>query len=51
VQHQATKLVPCLEKVRYEESLDQFGRTTYEDRRLGGDIPVMIDLFKISSVL
>jgi len=44
VQHQATKLVPGLEKLTYEECLDLLGLTTSEERRLRGD---MIELFKI----
>jgi len=45
VQHQATKLVPGLAKLTYEERLDLLGLTTLKERRLRGD---MIEVFNQS---
>jgi len=44
MQHRATKLVPGLEKLTYEERLDILDLTTSEERQLRGD---MIEVFKI----
>ena len=44
IQRRATKLIPGLRDLRYEERLKECGLTTLETRRLGGD---QIEVFKI----
>ena len=44
IQRRATKLIPGLRDLSYEESLKEFGLTTLETRRLRGD---QIEVFKI----
>ena len=44
IQRRATKLIPALIDLRYEERLKECGQTTIETRRLRGD---HIELFKI----
>ena len=44
VQRTATRLVPQLRKLSYEERLQKFGLTTLEERRQRGD---MIEVFKL----
>ena len=48
IQRRATKLIPGLGDLRYEERLKECGQTTLETRRLrrGGD---QIEVFKISN--
>ena len=36
IQRRATKLIPGLRYLRYEEPLKEYGITTLETRRLGG---------------
>ena len=44
IQRRATKLVPGLRDLRYEEQLKECGLTTLETRRIKGD---QIEVFKI----
>ena len=44
IQRRATKLIPELRDLRYEERLKEYGLTTLETRRLRGD---QIEVFKI----
>ena len=44
IQRKATKLIPGLRDLRYEERLKECGLTTLETRRLRGD---QIEVFKI----
>ena len=44
IQRRATKLIPGLRDLRYEERLEEYGLTTLETRRLRGD---QIEVFKI----
>ena len=44
IQRRATKLIPGLNDLTYEERLKECGLTTLETRRLGGD---QIEVFKI----
>ena len=44
IQRRATKLIPRLRDLRYEERLKECGLTTLETRRLRGD---QIEVFKI----
>ena len=44
IQSRATKLIPGLRDLRYEERLNECGLTTLETRRLRGD---QIEVFKI----
>ena len=44
IQRRATKLIPGLRDLRYEERLKEFGLTTLETRRLRWD---QIEVFKI----
>src|SRR6266536_4144867 len=44
VQHRATRMIPALKKLTYENRLSELGITTLETRRLRGDL---IEVFKI----
>ena len=44
IQRRATKLIPALRDLRYEERLKECGLTTLETRRVRGD---QIEVFKI----
>ena len=47
IQRRATKLIPGLRYIRYEERLNECGLRTLEGRKLRGDQIELIEVFKI----
>ena len=51
IQRRATKLIPGLRDLSYEERLKECGLTTLETRRLRGDQVEVFKIFNISDVI